>query len=976
MYSILRNQKKSYGSQDVDNDVSIDIQRTTRQFTHNDSVGVLDANQQFIDERNACKDYRLILTINPFCSNELFNTCTEVVWKEGSDECQAVTNGSNLTLTGNPFNIPNKNINGKISGINRVDMVRNTEYSSEKIGFEYHPGYDIFNNHILRNKSYRIVNPLLKQSTWDERNNFNTISDYMRISNGNVLKKCNRLDINDTDFIPKHLYDREDILTFGDGESLGENLKEDNGWFGFYNTSVIPTKSINGDIMDINRVNNNKGNCEFVDMYPDRSLFSFIPKYNQYKNRLEDNWKIELTYAFESTVKDENGNDFTILQSGDVNALYVASVEYVINQTGIRVLMFRSFTKHNLKQNDTVFLYFSEDEEEGVNNVWHKSNKPYRVYSVGDINNNNTEYYFTIYDTELLNNIFATTRDVNYSDWDYVKDYFYTPVSDSSTIPSNEIVHYGSDGLTNVPSADDIYVEVSGTVYELCLHDANKTYRQAVLDNPNISSDEFIMQCINNAFTLNNSDTSQSSQPSDSPYTHNDVYLQFRFAKTNGSTDCKYYVRKFKKVPNMKNGHNGIEDLPFDNERYKLGFSETIYGDPIYQTVFTDNIRVDELKNNLGTTPKEIFATIVKTNVGHKEWYDLKQYTDTGEKRVEFSHCFGPVTCGFNFFELETDTQLIRNNRRDFCDVKCINNDTDTPVKTIGEKFDITVDDEWFYGDIVEFNPSKYTETVICDVNFRFNTYQRELVGDDDYSIVYDEIIGDDFDRDGFNVVEYNKSSVHKKEGYYYKPHYQIKLKGYSSTRQDAHYTLLVSNAEPMQNNGIFIKVKTVLRHNCAVNDDIILQDNVGGIEWRLKVVSVLSPYMIAVSKIDRDDPNYIDWFVMCDGINNGVYTLKQVNTSIPDYAVKISDNTFIWRDGANVWDIDNEDMDMKEYMFTNGALYIDECINFYLKRQDPDDINGLRINGNVYPYINDVHGERKIKDSIYAYKEDYQSIC
>ena len=34
-----------------------------------------------------------------------------------------------------------------------------------------------------------------------------------------------------------------------------------------------------------------------------------------------------------------------------------------------------------------------------------------------------------------------------------------------------------------------------------------------------------------------------------------------------------------------------------------------------------------------------------------------------------------------------------------------------------------------FYGDIVEFDPNTCKETVLCDVNYRFNTAQRELGG-------------------------------------------------------------------------------------------------------------------------------------------------------------------------------------------------------------------------------------------------------
>ena len=98
-HSILANKNKSVGSKNVDNTIGLDIQRTTRQFTHNDVVGTLDVNEQYLNERNACKDFRLTLTVNPFCSNELFNACTEIIWQEGSEDCQAVVNDNGITLS-------------------------------------------------------------------------------------------------------------------------------------------------------------------------------------------------------------------------------------------------------------------------------------------------------------------------------------------------------------------------------------------------------------------------------------------------------------------------------------------------------------------------------------------------------------------------------------------------------------------------------------------------------------------------------------------------------------------------------------------------------------------------------------------------------------------------------------------------------------------------------------------------------------
>ena len=62
--------------------------------------------------------------------------------------------------------------------------------------------------------------------------------------------------------------------------------------------------------------------------------------------------------------------------------------------------------------------------------------------------------------------------------------------------------------------------------------------------------------------------------------------------------------------------------------------------------------------------------------------------------------------------------------------------------------------------------------------------------------------------------------------------------------------------------------------------------------------------------------------------------------------------------------------------MFTNGAFYIDEVVNFYLKRQDPNNENGLWVDGETYPFFVDVEGERNKIESNYVYKEEYEAIC
>ena len=65
----------------------------------------------------------------------------------------------------------------------------------------------------------------------------------------------------------------------------------------------------------------------------------------------------------------------------------------------------------------------------------------------------------------------------------------------------------------------------------------------------------------------------------------------------------------------------------------------------------------------------------------------------------------------------------------------------------------ILEDDEVFFGDVVEYNPMQVMETTLSDVQFRFNTAQRENGNPNDYTFTYKEITSDDYHPDRKSVV-------------------------------------------------------------------------------------------------------------------------------------------------------------------------------------------------------------------------------
>ena len=371
----------SVNSVNKDNFLGVELKSTFKKLHYNDIKTTVDQYERFMVERGECENYRVILTINPYCTNVLFNPLTEIV-KDGESERywsnDATVNG--IYGSGTP---------------KRLQMIANTEYSKplksgdEKSGYIYYPGYDIFDNHILRGTSFSVV-----ERGNDHVNVFNTLFDYERDASGTIIKMYKRKNVETKPSkIQKHLHTTDEVLTFD--ESVNANLTDENGWFGFINASNIKTTSPGEDgvLTDISCVINNRKNCEFVEMYPDSTLYSFAPKYNKWQKRLENNWEVYLTYAFENDYCNELVKD---------NSLPVLSLSAKIGLTGEDIVVFRSFTKHNLNRGDMFkLLYKTTDGNGGTTD----NEMICRVANTGDSSNGDKDYYFYVNVAEFEANI-------------------------------------------------------------------------------------------------------------------------------------------------------------------------------------------------------------------------------------------------------------------------------------------------------------------------------------------------------------------------------------------------------------------------------------------------------------------------------------------------------------------------------------------------------------------------------------------
>ena len=877
-FKIRLNKTNSVNSVNKDNMVDVEFQQTTNPYMFTTDIkDTIDQYEVFEAERANCTNYRLITTIKPFCSNVLFNPITEIVYKEGSDDCIVADDISKTKII--------KGVD-KIYGEknpDRAQMIRDTEYSRKEINFEYHPGTDIFNNHILRNTSFKIVNP---PNTIDNKSPelFNTISDFLRRYDTKLIKYKKRSSINDiSNEDDKHLYDADDILSMQNGDAINNNLMEENGWFGFVNkSSVIAKKNENKKWVDegFNKVINNRESCEFIDMYPDRTLFSFNPKYNPYRHRPEYNWDLFLTYPYE--------NDYNnVLISG---GLLVKSIELAFNSVGRRIVLFSTYIKHNLSIGTAFNLYIGENKAENI-----------LVNSLGNVKKEDEEHYFYTTQTDIISDILGKKTEI-----------------DEDT--DNDVI--------------------------------NKQIK--------------------------------------------DTGATFRLKHIVNGYESEYYIRKFKKLPNLNKIVNKedeltldksycvnefekwIKDKPndFDKEQYQLAFSSTIYNDNNTQVTWTDGINIDNILDNRGRPLTEIYLTIMKCNKGYSKWYendDVKRAENVKSKEIEYSHCFGDVSWGFDLLSAKNEEEIILQEK--LRDVKLIHN--------VNE--DIVNDDE-FNGDIVEYNTTTCNETILEDCYFRFNTYLRENTVDY-YTYQYDEITSDDYDKEGFKKETTKLTNddaikfwIHP-EGYYYKAHYRILLKEFGEIHQESHFDLNIKNVAIRRNdmdNSTYVVVQTKLPHHLAANDKIMLCNDNTDEMVDIRVKSVINSNTFTFASINDE----LDARTVCDILNgkydedNITYSLKRYNSNIPFYAEKVDNtNRYLWRNVNNVGNKDNKVL--PEYRFANGYFYIDQDINFFLKRQDPFNEFGLWYNGededNILP--NDIIGNI-LKESNYEYKEETEATC
>ena len=96
MRKILLGEEKSKKSINEDNFVNVEISSKEHVLPVDNVTQTLDSYEEYLSEKDSSDIYRLIFTINPVCSNILFNAISEIVYKEGSDECFCIGSGGTM----------------------------------------------------------------------------------------------------------------------------------------------------------------------------------------------------------------------------------------------------------------------------------------------------------------------------------------------------------------------------------------------------------------------------------------------------------------------------------------------------------------------------------------------------------------------------------------------------------------------------------------------------------------------------------------------------------------------------------------------------------------------------------------------------------------------------------------------------------------------------------------------------------------
>jgi hypothetical protein len=273
---------------------------------------------------------------------------------------------------------------------------------------------------------------------------------------------------------------------------------------------------------------------------------------------------------------------------------------------------------------------------------------------------------------------------------------------------------------------------------------------------------------------LSNGDLKEYYFVIDTP-TNGDVSNNSRISKVVDGKKVNYYFRIFTKIKTK----TSLKIENDDYETYQAGFSENFYNDPIIQFVFNEEIDVSNLKDNLGRPLSELFLSIFKTS-SNNLFTNVKSGIEA------------PYISNLN------NSDVLRY-LLDIPVIQKIHNGIDLPYTSHKplETFNGFADS--FYGDLVEYNQSTLLETVLSDIQHRFNTINRET----------NNTIQQYFSTTTSSNQLAQTSSLNlgpRQEGYFYKPHHLIKIRNFSNYIEEADSLIEgIPSYATLRDDGIYV---------------------------------------------------------------------------------------------------------------------------------------------------------------------------
>jgi hypothetical protein len=188
-----------------------------------------------------------------------------------------------------------------------------------------------------------------------------------------------------------------------------------------------------------------------------------------------------------------------------------------------------------------------------------------------------------------------------------------------------------------------------------------------------------------------------------------------------------------------------------------------------------------------------------------------------------------------------------------------------------------------------------------------------------------------------------------RREGYYYNPHYEIKVKSFDRVESVMPDFLSVVNKN-YNNGNNSVTFNCLQSHYLTVGDKSMVFDKVNNKYYDCTTINGDNDNYNTFTCLMYDEQgqqvNPSD--VFGERPLNEFKFFKLDNLAVPSYAKVLKDGTcrVIWRNILN--NGFGNDESVEEYPFTNGAFYVNKTINIYVRRQDPYGIWGLYSNEDI----------------------------